>query len=140
MKKNNKWVLTDDDSFQLRRKLTDGTYELYQITQVKAGSDSDSEALYGISHGIVYVDGIDVSNVLDCYGYKSVDEVKNIYGEDGWEGIVAECEFELDALDYLVTGDTCFSFEIAEGFILKMSGYKEGRLFFQYMVELCPFS
>ena len=92
------WTVTDDDSFQIRRRVEDraGTYfELYQI-QI---SPVNPESMYGIAHGFVYpmdMDEESVADTLECYGYESLASFKEEYGEE-WPGVLAEMEFELDA-------------------------------------------
>lgn len=99
------WVMTDDDSVQYRREAVelehDGekVFELYQLQATRDPADvaSKDPAIYGIAHDFIYVSEIDMQSVLDCYGYGSVDEVREAYGQDWMDAILAECQFELDA-------------------------------------------
>ena len=93
------WTQTDDDSFQLRRKVMEDVYELYQIQMVRPFEDTSDEKLYKVAQGFIHIKGItpkDRKNILECYGYSSIDELYEQYGDD-WKGILAECWFELKA-------------------------------------------
>lgn len=118
------WVLTDDDSFQLRREVENGVFELYQV-QIVPMPGRNEEEHYGIAHEIVDVKYIDTDDILSCYGYESLDEVKATY-EDEANAILAECSFELDAssLKNLVN-DVPMTFEKACEQIRKMADYHE---------------
>lgn len=97
------WMKTDDDSFQICRKLKelsvlhgDDVYEFYQVQQSVPHSTDIHERLYSVAHGIIYFDEVDIEDILGCYGYVSMDQVKEEYGGD-WKRILAECDFELTA-------------------------------------------
>ena len=116
-----KWVLTDDDSFQIRRMVEDGIYELYQIQAIR--EPLDDEASFKVAHAVIYTSEIDVKNVCDCYGYESLDAVKKEYGDE-YKGILAECEFELDALECLLH-TPALTWKDARELICKLSGYSK---------------
>lgn len=116
------WVVTDPDSFQIRRRLEDDVFELYQIDELPAGNEECSN-YYRVSHAIVYLSDIDVPDVLQCYGYDSLEEFQERYRED-WKGILAECDFELMCQngEYFI-GKPRASFEEAKHQIILASGY-----------------
>lgn len=66
---------------------------MYQIQQIKSYSDT-LEKGFGIAHSFIFTSEINVQKVLNCYGYSSLDEIKEIYKED-WEKVLVECDFEL---------------------------------------------
>lgn len=126
MEKSIGWMLTDEDSFQLRRKLSSGAYELYQITQM--GEDK----AYNVSHGIIYPEAVDMTSVLDCFGYDSLEELQNVYG-NAWESIVAECEFELNAFNSMILSNgPSMTWMEARELIHELTGYRTEK-FFRYM-------
>lgn len=102
--KEKNWIITDDDSVQYRREVTElensqcKVFELYQVQAVEDMTKSMEEnpTIFAIAHDFVYMSEIDIQGTLECYGYDSVEQMKTQYGED-WEGILAECQFELDA-------------------------------------------
>lgn len=100
MKENSKnWVCTDPDSCQYRRTALelDPNGDVFELIQIQASDFAElDEEVCLIAHDWVYYSDIDEESVLDCYGYRDLDEVKKQYGED-WKGILAECQFELDA-------------------------------------------
>lgn len=99
------WINTDDDSVQYRREATElecGQNKVFELYQVQAVKDilevpDDDPAIYAIAHDYVYLSDIDVKSVLDSYGYDSMDEMIAEYGNAEKDGILAECQFELDA-------------------------------------------
>lgn len=48
---------------------------------------------FGVTHAVIQTSEINVEAMLTSYGYKSLDELKESYGDD-WEGILAEFESE----------------------------------------------
>lgn len=100
MKKDRKnWVCTDPDSCQYRRTALelDPNGEVFELIQIQAADFAGfNEEVYLIAHDWVYYSDIDKESVLGCYGYHSLNQIKSEYGED-WKGILAECQFELDA-------------------------------------------
>ena len=67
---------------------------------------------------------INLEDVLDCYGYKNLEQVKTEYGDD-WEAILAECQFELNAgcLENLITQEF-LTYDEAKQLICRVSGYE----------------
>lgn len=115
------WELTDDDSFQICRKIEDGLYELYQVTQITP-SWKYEERGFRVSHAWIYTAEADLDDICLCFGYDSVEQLKEEYG-DCWEQIVAECDFELCATECMIkTGD--LTYQEAAALISKLSGYK----------------
>lgn len=117
------WTLTDDDSFQIRRQLKDGVFELYQINVLEL-YPKKSENCFRISHAVIYISDINIPDILRCYGYDSIEGLKEEYGWE-WQGILAECEFELMSQD-----GECFidrqnlSWNEAKKRIIRRSGYQ----------------
>jgi hypothetical protein len=93
------WIMTDDDSCQYRRRRPDlctennPVFELYQMQEVPS---SGNEPRYAIAHDLIDFAQIDIGLVLDSYGYNSTADLQKDYGDD-WKGVMAECQFELDA-------------------------------------------
>ena len=92
MDKNRKadWVKTDDDSVQYRREAVEleqgqeKVVELYQlqiVCDITKVSDPDPK-IYAIAHDFVYLSEIDTESVLESYGYKDMEELKQTYGDD----------------------------------------------------------
>ena len=106
MDKNRKadWVKTDDDSVQYRREaveLEQGQEKVVELSQLQNVCDitkvSDPDPkIYAIAHDFVYLSEIDTESVLESYGYKDMEELKQTYGDDA-DMILAECQFELDS-------------------------------------------
>lgn len=103
-----KWVLTDDDIAQYRRRLPDvGGAPVFELTQVNQYGDD----LFRVAHGRIYL-GFDVSKeqedfLLDTYGidreeFASLPETDRL-------GQLAEMSFETWATEYdLAQGYRCF--------------------------------
>lgn len=115
----NDWIMTDDDSFQFCRKVKDGVYELLQITSTLP-SWEDQEQAFGVSHAFVDIKDADIADICSCYGYQSLEEIKDEYGSD-WKQIIAECMFELDAMECLVAAPH-MSYSEAQSLILQTMG------------------
>lgn len=120
--KKNDWILTDDDCFQICRKVKDGVYELYQVTNTLP-SWKGTEKAFGVSHAIIDLETADIGSICECYSYPSLDKIKDWYG-DGWEQIIAECAFELDALDCVMRAPL-MSYGEAKNWIVKKTGFYE---------------
>ncbi len=119
---NSEWVLTDDDSFQIRRQLGNGVFELYQINALEC-YPKEPESYFRISHAVIYVS--DIIRRLDCHGYySSIERLKEEHGED-WQGILTECEFELMSQE-----GECFidrhnlRWDEAKKRVIQLSGYQ----------------
>lgn len=118
------WCLTDDDSFQLRRKIGEGIFELYEIEQVLP-FEQGGERRFKVAHEIIFLSEIDTDSVLSCYCYKSLEELKALYGND-WEGILAECDFELSAgSGEGILRSPVLTWEESRALICLLSGYTE---------------
>lgn len=120
------WILTDDDCFQIRREVSKGVFELYQIQTVPATGKHEEEQ-YGIAHAIVYPSDIDVDSVVSAYVYDSLEKMKEFYGDET-DAILAECSFEMDAacMENLIT-KTPMNFSEARDRICNMADYKIGN-------------
>lgn len=86
------WICTDPDNKQFGKKLSDGHY-LFKELDPNAAEYEDRWIEFDIL--ISHYDEEKVNNHISSY-YKSIDEVKELYGED-WEWIVAECIFEQES-------------------------------------------
>ncbi|MCD8082889.1 MAG: hypothetical protein LUE86_05020 [Clostridiales bacterium] len=96
---NCRWKLTDEDSFQILRKLGDGVYELYQIQAFESLICNRS---YAIAHDIIDVHDMGPEgphDIMKAYGYFSIKQMKSIHGEST-EEVLAVYRFELDAGNY----------------------------------------
>lgn len=128
-RKTTDWIMTDDDSYQICRKLLDmsealgdAVYELYQVQEVPVENDLFVPE-YVIAHDIICCNDIDASLVLDCYGYESIEDVYDQYG-DSWQQIMAECAFELDAGCLLNTSGISMPWDEATKVIRQEAGYE----------------
>lgn len=95
-------------------------YELYQIQELPM----DQGQVFKVAHEIVFCSEINLEDVLDCYGYENLEQVKTEYGDD-WEAILAECQFELNAscLENLITQEF-LTYDEAKQLICRVSGYE----------------
>lgn len=57
-----KWILTDEDTFQYRRRLKDGVYERYQIGERIPAYDSQNDERFGVIHTVVDISEIDIEH------------------------------------------------------------------------------
>lgn len=118
------WCLTDDDSFQIRRKKGNGIFELYEIEQILP-YEQGGERRFKVAHEIIFISEIETDSVLSCYGYESLEELKVLYGDD-WEGILAECEFKLSAgSGEGILRSPVLTWEENRSLICLLSGYTE---------------
>lgn len=129
--RTDEWILTDSDSFQIRRSIRSANdackdvFELYQITQTKKGWEPDDERLYGISHAIVFLDQAILESIPDCYGFQSLEQFKAEYAGD-WKEVLAEYVFEDSALEYTIQpAHTFLTWKEAKELICTLSGYQE---------------
>ena len=120
------WILTDDDSCQICREIKDGVFELFQVTKIlPSWKDSEDGKDFRVSHAFIYVDDMndeDIRNICECYGYDNLDTLKEEYGEE-WKQILAECEFELEALECLIKSKD-MTYKQAVTMIRELSGYE----------------
>lgn len=117
------WVLTDNDNFQIQRKIEEDIFELYQIDAV-APSWEEGDPAFRVSHAVIYICDIDQDSMMDCYGYGSLEAFKEEYG-DGWKGILAECDFEITAQNGECFISPDLSWKEAKNLICQLSGYQE---------------
>lgn len=78
------WVKTDD--LQYVKRICSDTFEVVEV--VCKGWD------FGISQQVIYLHQHEKSEIFDCiktFGYKSVDEVYEIYSKNAANQIIAEC-------------------------------------------------
>lgn len=117
------WVLTDDDSFQIRRKIEEDIFELYQIDAV-APSWEEGDRAFRVSNAVIYICDIDQDSMMDCYGYESFEAFKEEYGDD-WKGVLAECDFEITSQNGECFISPDLSWKEAKNLICRLSGYRE---------------
>ena len=103
-KKQRVWQLTDDDCSQYRRSLDRWSYELYQIAEI--ADDGTCQVFNRIVRLVWYNLNDDdfAQDYLMPYSYESVEQLKELYGDD-YLGIAAECIFETELFD----GDPVFT-------------------------------
>lgn len=130
MNKKNKFILTDDDSFQIVRKLDNNNFELYQINEEDKIRENPT---YYISHAVIDPSEYDYVMICDCSGYESVEKIKEEYKEDA-DLFMAELTFELQACDHIVKSG--LSYNKAKDLIKKMSGYKDDQQVFDDMEDI----
>jgi len=116
-----KWELTDSDNFQICRQLTEDMFELYRIS-VDSPSWKRGQDVFWVSHKIVYVPDIDVSEVLECYDYGSIEAFQKEYGEH-WKRKLAQFDFELDAQNKSHYISPLLTWYNAKQLICRLSGY-----------------
>ena len=90
MLSKNGWILTDQDDYQWIRKLDEGIYEGYMTA---TGFHGETQVI----HAVIDIDSIDIKNILECYGYESVEELRGEVGEEYVGQILAECQIEIYA-------------------------------------------
>lgn len=86
------WIITDDDSMQCIRAHDDGV--TFDLMEIRAYSSRD--AYVGVDTITVSDDVMDIEDVCLCissFGYKNIDEIRELYG-DSWRQIIAEMIFE----------------------------------------------
>lgn len=95
---SNKWILTDDDSYQHVRKVKDCTYELIQIQN---NFDEEYKVFYGIIDVKFYIekDKESVAKIISYYygDDENVDSIQDIFDsfeEDRAYQLIAEMLFE----------------------------------------------
>ena len=127
-RKTAEWIMMYEDAYQICRKLQDmsealgdAVFEFYQVQEAPIESNSEIP-VFVIAHDIVCYNDIDISLVLNSYGYKSIKEVYEMYG-DSWQQIMAECAFELDAGRYYNTSGLSMTWEESTKVIRYESGY-----------------
>lgn len=89
------WIRTDDN--QAVRKINNNSFEVVEVIMV-APLNAKGIDHFGISQQIVNIDDYSEENVLDyisSFGYDSIEEVKENYGEEASQ-IIAECIAETD--------------------------------------------
>ena len=113
-------------AYQICREIKDGVFELFQVTKTLPSWESSKDGKdFRVSHAFVYVDDLndeDIQNICECYGYDNMDSLKEEYGEE-WKQILAECEFELEALECLIKSKE-MAYKQAVTMIKELSGYE----------------
>lgn len=121
--KKNEWILTDNDSFQIRRKIEEDVFELYQI-DATAPSWEEGNQLFRVSHAVIYICNINQDSMMDCYGYESFEAFKEEYG-DNWKGVLAECDFEITSQNGECFISSDLTWNEAKKLVCELSGYQE---------------
>jgi hypothetical protein len=83
----NNWIRTDGTQFI--KKINNTTFEVVEVV----GADVCG---FKISQQTIDIEDLteeDIQDVITGFGYESIDDVKNIYGDD-YAQIIAECEAE----------------------------------------------
>ena len=94
-----KWKIVDEDRHQIFRKIGDDTYEFYQATDI--GKIPELHVFW-ISHAVFSEDEIEMEDVLDSFGFDSVESIKAECGDEYMQ-IIAECWFELNAIQCVIS-------------------------------------
>jgi hypothetical protein len=90
MKNQDNWICTDPYNKQYGRKIADGKYEFRERNRFHKINDEGREI--EITINLSDYSEKEIENHISAY-YSSLDELKEIYGEDS-EWIIAECIFE----------------------------------------------
>lgn len=85
------WILTDDDCSQYVKKLDNTVFKLIQIADF--GCSDELYAVYKETIDLEDFHEDDIRQSLHSFGYDSVEDVQNQYG-DAFNQIIAECLFE----------------------------------------------
>lgn len=91
----NDWIRTDDN--QVLRKISDNVFEVIEVVMI-APLDEEEVDCYSISQQIVNIDDYSEEKIIDyisSFGYDSIEEVKENYGEEANQ-VIAECIAETD--------------------------------------------
>lgn len=116
----------DLDTLQYVKKTGEQCYQLVQFDETPEG------------HGIVREEEIDVKaldmdEIFDTfvapYGYESIGQIAEEYGDDAWPQIVAECVFENHGQDESDSWHEANSFEDAEKQIKAFIWERKGSLY-----------
>ncbi len=123
--KHSEWILTDDDSFQICRKVENIAEDLgpvYELYQVQAVTD-DGDKCCKVAHEYVFVNDVNIDDILECYGYSSIDDISD--DKNTMEQILAECSFELTAGSWEnLLSTPLLSYNEARAIISELSGYE----------------
>lgn len=123
--KHSDWILTDDDSFQICRNVENIFKDMgpvYELYQVQAVTDDDDKC-YKVAHEYVFVNDINIDDILDCYGYRSIDDISD--DKNTMEQILAEYSFELTAASWEnLLSTPLLSYNEARAIISALSGYE----------------
>lgn len=109
------WILTDPDSCQYVRKLSEFEFELIEMSLIAHEPD-----IYQVYTDVVSVydyltnSRTATNDILNSFGYNGLDEVVSRYGEEGSQ-VIAECIFEFYGSYYANilfegTEDECIEF------------------------------
>lgn len=86
----NEWILTDDDCCQYVKQLDKTVFKLIEVSVL---GYNDESAVYVETIDLDDFDDDSIQEVVKGYGYRDIQEVKEIYG-DSANQIIAECLFE----------------------------------------------
>jgi hypothetical protein len=89
----NNWICTDPDNKQYGRKIAEGIYEFKERNPFHEFNDEGEEI--EITINLSHYSEEEIENHISAY-YSSLNELKEIYGEDS-EWIIAECIFEQES-------------------------------------------
>lgn len=122
------WILTDEDNVQYVRKATElaefgDVYELYQAQEITDSTRGYGIRKYMIAHDFVFPSMVNIEEILEAYGFESLAEIQDLYGED-YTRVIAECQFELDAgcFENLMNRVPAMTYEQAKNTIEKLVG------------------
>lgn len=119
MSSRDEWICCDPDGFKYERKVSDDTYEFYEIVQVGEDAGDDD---FAVVHDTITVNEHDartsrfIEEYLKPYGYSGIDELRVIYRE-AWPQSVADCIFETKSCFNSVNYICCGTYEFCEGYL-----------------------
>lgn len=90
--KSEPWLLTDDETMQHVRKLGVDSYELLQY-----GLLNPETEVYGVFTDTVHLPDYppdETLMLLKTFGYNTLAEIRQEYGDEAYKQIVAECIYE----------------------------------------------
>lgn len=96
-----KWTRTDD--MQLVKVRNENEYDIIETINVSKNYDRYIVQFYNVDFDDYNQEQI--LYVISSYGYESIDEIKEAYGEDEYKQVIAECIAETYAL---TEGQTIF--------------------------------
>lgn len=109
------WLLTDDSCYQHCQRISPTEFNCIQMISLPSGPMGD---LYCVYQSMIDIDDYeeDVDDILQSFGYTSLERVKECYGE-AWKQIIAECAFETSIYAGLVPIDTTYDIQKGEDII-----------------------
>lgn len=114
----NKWILTDDDSSQYLKPISEDKFDCIEVRGLPGGK-------FAVVRSVLDLDIIpreELEHIIESY-YESVDEVFDTYGEIGAAQIMAECLFEQLPVDEM---DNAFISHSEQGAFEKVQGIIRG--------------